>query len=327
MEGGRAHSHFHLRAVVFICGQSHLFVGGCIHPWAVVLVGGQSCCWCSVVVGVHPCLWVVVIVGGCATGGVWWWVLMAGHGGVVMLWHCCPVQVWCCCCSQRQGWVINQMWTMNNDQFNNFVWLPHCLQQHGTTPWVLVCIWGIKRNDNRDGDTLTTYLIPLPLCQCPCHDCGIGTSLVCHPACTVILGLQMRLVVGEVMTMGGCSPFDSAHAMAWVLLCLVCFPVSGGERMVVVVIVEGKQMVTQVWPSCKQQTWWYGWQCLNITGKSYDLTPQTEQNAESFFQLRLKFHYVYSQLWYPRRSIIFFLIPLLYCEITAQHLVHAKRIR
>ena len=39
------------------------------------------------------------------------------------------------------------------------------------------------------------------------------------------------------------------------------------------------------------------------------------------------FPQIYSHLRYPRRGIIFFQIPLLYREITAQRLVHAKRVR
>ena len=43
--------HFHLPAVAFICEWSCLFMGGCVHSWAVafMFIRGRSCHWPNVV--------------------------------------------------------------------------------------------------------------------------------------------------------------------------------------------------------------------------------------------------------------------------------------
>ena len=50
--------------------------------------------------------------------------------------------------------------------------------------------------------------------QHPHHVHGMGAPLVCYPACTVVLGLQKRLVRWGVMTTGGHSPSPAPHLFA-----------------------------------------------------------------------------------------------------------------
>ena len=52
-----------------------------------------------------------------------------------------------------------------------------------------------------DDDGVVTH-IP----QRPCHVRGVGTPCIRYRACTVVLGLQTRLVRLGAMTTGGCSP-------------------------------------------------------------------------------------------------------------------------
>ena len=152
-----------------------------------------------------------------------------------------------------------------------------------------------------DDDRVATH-IP----QRPRHVRGVGAPLVRYRACTVVLGLQTRLVRWGVDDDGWPLTFPSAQPRTWhgrstrSLPCLQLCPLRWEAcRWGPLIVVDTTANVVGCWQ------WWKAgggggggrgtnghvsvtipqtvdmttWVATYVTGKSCDLTPQTEQNA------------------------------------------------